>query len=61
MLERRPQAFLDASAANPFFWYSALATGVLIVLMLAYGVRVMDEKRKFRRAAEILKDAPHSG
>ena len=56
MLERRRQAFLDASAANPFFWYSALATGLLIVLMLAYGVRVMDEKRKLWRAAEILSD-----
>jgi hypothetical protein len=56
MLERRRQAFLDASAANPFFWYSALATGLLIVLMLAYGVRVMDEKRKLWRAAEILND-----
>jgi hypothetical protein len=56
MLERRRQAFLDASAANPFFWYSALATGLLIVLMLAYGGRVMDEKRKLWRAAEILND-----
>src|SRR5713226_8010359 len=37
MLERRRQAFLDASAANPFFWYSALTTGLLMVLMLAYG------------------------
>src|SRR5258707_13609299 len=56
MLERRRQAFLDASAANPFFWYSALTTGLLMVLMLAYGVRVMDEKRKLWRAAEILND-----
>jgi len=56
MLERRRQAFLDASAANPFFWYSALTTGLLMVLMLAYGVGVMDEKRKLWRAAEILND-----
>ncbi len=56
MIERRRQAFLDASAANPFFWYSALTTGLLMVLMLAYGVRVMDEKRKLWRAAEILND-----
>ena len=33
MIERRRQAFLDASAANPFFWYSALTTGLLMVLM----------------------------
>ena len=56
MLERRRQAFLDASAANPFFWYSALATALLIALMFAYGVRVMDEKRKLWRAAEVLND-----
>ena len=56
MLERRRQVFLDASAANPFFWYSALTTALLMVLMFAYGVRVMDEKRKLWRAAEILND-----
>ena len=56
MLERRRQAFLDASAGNPFFWYSALTTALLMVLMFAYGVRVMDEKRKLWRAAEILND-----
>lgn len=56
MLERRRQALLDASAANPFFWYSALTTCLLMVLMFAYGVRVMDERRKLWRAAEILND-----
>ena len=56
MLERRRRAFLDASAANPFFWYSALTTTLLLVLMFAHGVRVMDEKRKLWRAAEILND-----
>lgn len=56
MLERRRRAFLDASAANPFFWYSALTTALLLVLMFAYGVRVMDGKRKLWRAAEILTD-----
>jgi len=56
MLERRRRAFLDASAANPFFWYSALTTALLLALMFAYGVRVMDGKRKLWRAAEILTD-----
>ena len=46
MLERRRQAFLDASAANPFFWYSALTTGLVMLLMLMYGVWVLDERRK---------------
>jgi hypothetical protein len=56
MLERRRRAFLDASAAKPFFWYSALTAALLLALMFAYGVRVMDEKRKLWRAAEILND-----
>jgi hypothetical protein len=56
MLEQRRQAFLDASVANPFFWYSALTTTLLMALMLAYGVRVMDDKRRLWRAAEILTD-----
>jgi hypothetical protein len=56
ILERRRQAFLESSAANPFFWYSALTTALVMVLMFAYGVRVMDEKRKLWRAAEILTD-----
>ena len=61
MLEQRRRAFLEASLTNPFFWYSALTTAFLIVLMLAYGVRVMDEKRKLWRAAEILTDVWNDG
>jgi hypothetical protein len=56
LLEQRRRAFLEASIANPFFWYSALTTTLLIVLMMAYGVRVMDEKRRLWHAAEILTD-----
>jgi hypothetical protein len=56
MLEQRRKAFLEASVTNPFFWYSALTTGLLMVLMLAYGVRLIDEKRRLWRAAEILTD-----
>jgi hypothetical protein len=35
MFEQRRQAFLAASGANPFFWYSALTTAILMVLMFA--------------------------
>jgi hypothetical protein len=56
VIERRRQAFLDASVANPFFWYSALTTLLLMALMIAYGLRVIDEKRWLWRAAEILTD-----
>jgi hypothetical protein len=55
-LAERRRAFVEASVGNPFFWYSALTTVVLMLLMTAYGVRVLDEKRKLWRAAEILTD-----
>jgi len=55
-IEERRRAFLEASLANPFFWYSALTTGLVMVLMLMYDVRVLDERRKLWRAAEVLTD-----
>jgi hypothetical protein len=55
-IEQRRQAFLEAMAANPFFWYSAFTTGLLMTLLVAFGVRIMDEKRKLWHAAEILTD-----
>ena len=55
-LAERRRSFVEASAGNPFFWYSALTTVLLMLLMSAYGVRVLDEKRKVWRAAEILTD-----
>lgn len=55
-IEERRQALLEASVTNPFFWYSALTTGLLMLLMMMYGVRVLGEKRKLWRAAEILTD-----
>jgi hypothetical protein len=60
-IEERRRRFIEASAANPFFWYSTLTTGLLMVLMIAYGVRVLDEKRRLWRAAEILTDAWNDG
>jgi hypothetical protein len=61
MLEQRRKAFLDASVTNPFFWYSALTTALLVMLMLAYGIQLMDEKRRLWRAAEILTDVWNDG
>jgi hypothetical protein len=55
-LAERRRSFIEASVGNPFFWYSALSTVFLMVLMAAYGVRLLDEKRKLWRAAEILTD-----
>jgi hypothetical protein len=55
-IEERRRAFFDASLSNPFFWYSALTTGLVMLLMLMYGVRVLDERRKLWRAAELITD-----
>jgi hypothetical protein len=55
-IEERRRALLEASLSNPFFWYSALTTGLVMLLMLMYGVRVLDEKQKLWRAAELLTD-----
>jgi len=61
ILEQRRKVFLEASVTNPFFWYSALTTGLLMVIMVAYGVRLIDEKRRLWRAAEILTDVWNDG
>lgn len=55
-LAERRRLFVESSVGNPFFWYSALTTVLLMLLMSAYGVRLLDEKRKLWRAAEILTD-----
>jgi hypothetical protein len=55
-IEERRRALVAASVTNPFFWYSALTTGLMMLLMLMYGVRVLNERRKLWRAAELLTD-----
>jgi hypothetical protein len=55
-LERRRQAFLESSVANPYFWYSGLATLLILAGMFAYGVRFLDERRKLWHAAEMAND-----
>ena len=55
-LERRRQAFLDSSIANPYFWYSCAATLAILAGMFAFGVRYLDERRKLWHAAEIATD-----
>lgn len=55
-VEERRRALVEASLTNPFFWYSALTTSFVMLLMLMYGVRVLNERRKLWRAAELLTD-----
>jgi hypothetical protein len=55
-LERRRQAFIDASVANPYFWYSTVATLVILVGMFGCGVHFLDARRKLWHAAEMATD-----
>ena len=57
MAERR-RALVHTSLTNPFFWYSALTTFLVMLLMLMYGVRVLNERRKLWRARN---SSPTSG
>jgi len=54
MIERAAASVSRRERREPLLLVQCSDTGLLMVLMLAYGVRVMDEKRKLWRAAEIL-------
>jgi hypothetical protein len=44
-LEKRRQAFLDATVRNPYFWYSALVTGLEVCTLAAYWKRAGEAER----------------
>ena len=55
-LEKRRDAFLEASVKNPYFWYSLWATAWSLFLMAAYAKLYLDHRRKMRATAEMLAD-----
>lgn len=55
-MERRRQAFLDASVRNPYFRYSAIVTLALFVLSLLYTKQRIDHRRCMWITAEIVTD-----
>ncbi|MGE5112921.1 MAG: hypothetical protein ACM3JB_18805 [Acidobacteriaceae bacterium] len=55
-MEQRRQAFLDASARNPYFRYSAIVTLALFVLFLLYTKQRIDHRRSMWITAEMMTD-----
>ena len=55
-LEKRRQAFLESTVAQPYFWYSAMVTAGMLVVMVAYTKLYLDHRRSMRITAEMMAD-----
>jgi len=55
-LEKRRQAFLESTVAQPYFWYSATVTAGVLVIMVAYTKLYLDHRRTMRITAEMMAD-----
>ena len=55
-LEKRREAFLDASVKEPHFWYSLWVTAWSLLVMAAYAKLYLDHHRKMRATAEMMAD-----
>jgi hypothetical protein len=55
-LEKKREAFLEASVKEPHFWYSLWATAWSLFVMTAYAKLYLDHRRKMRATAEMLAD-----
>jgi hypothetical protein len=55
-IEQRRQALLKATAQNPYFWYSAGVTTLLLLAILAYAKLRLDHRRSMWATAEMMAD-----
>ncbi len=55
-LEKRREAFLEATAKEPYFWYSLSVTAGTLLLMGAYAKLYLDHRRTMRVTAEMMAD-----
>lgn len=55
-LEKKREAFLEASVKEPHFWYGLWATAWSLFVMTAYAKLCLDHRREMRAAAEMLAD-----
>ncbi len=55
-LERRRQAFLEATAKESYFWYSVSVTAGMLFMMVAYTKLHLDHRRSMRVTAEMMAD-----
>jgi hypothetical protein len=55
-LERRREAFLEATVKEPHFWYSLSVTAGALMLMAAYAKLSLDHRRGIRITEEMMAD-----
>jgi len=55
-LEKRREAFLQATVREPHFWYSLSATTALLFVLIAYSKLYLDHRRSMRITAEMMAD-----
>ena len=55
-LEKRREAFLEATTKQPYFWYSLLVTAGMLLMMAACTKLYLDHCRSMRVTAEMMAD-----
>jgi hypothetical protein len=55
-LEKRREAFLEATVKEPYFWYSVSVTAGMLLMMAAYTKLYLDHRRSMRVTAEMMAD-----
>jgi sarcosine oxidase delta subunit len=55
-LEKRREAFLEATVKEPHFWYSLSVTSGLLFVLVAYTKLYLDHRRSMRITAEMMAD-----
>lgn len=56
LIADRRAALADASATNSYFWYGAVSTGTVLVLLFVLYVEILEQKSYRWRAAEVITD-----
>jgi hypothetical protein len=55
-LEKRREAFLEATVREPYFWYSVSVTAGMLLMMAACTKLYLDHRRSMRVASEMMAD-----
>ena len=55
-LEKRRDAFFEATVKEPYFWYSVSVTTGMLLMMAAYTKLYLDHRRSMRVTAEMMAD-----
>ena len=55
-VEKRREAFLEATVKDPHFWYSLSVTTGLLLMLIAYAKLYLDHRRSMRVTSEMMAD-----